>query len=102
MSSAENLKDVTDIPTITCNCGRVWPKISEQAVVYDLLGTGDCYSCFIQKVVEERDKRMEEADYKIDNCPRCTGIPGAREECTFCDGRGWVRQGDEPLIQLLG
>ena len=95
----ETSKDTT-IPTITCpNCERDWPEISEQAVVYDLIGR--CYACFINEVVPIRDERVAKADYEIENCSGCTGIPGAREKCTTCFGRGWVRKEGEGLIQLV-
>ena len=88
------------IPTTTCpECEREWPKISEQAVVCDEVGK--CYACFIQAVVTERDKRMADADYEIENCPKCTGIPGAREKCVSCFGRGWQERKGEGLIQLV-
>lgn len=93
-------KSGTEIPTVTCpKCEREWPTISEQAVVFDKVGT--CYACFIHEVVAERDKRQDKAHYAIDNCPKCTGLPGAREACARCGARGWIEREGEGLIQLL-
>lgn len=90
----------TEIPTKTCSkCEREWPEISEQCVFLDMYG--ECYSCAINEVVAERDRRMKEADYMIENCPQCTGIPGAREKCTTCFGRGWRKQEGAGVIQLV-
>lgn len=74
--------------------------MSEQAIVYEKVGK--CYSCFIHEVVEERDSRIEAADYKIDNCTSCTGLPGARDTCIPCGGKGWVvvDENDVKLITL--
>ena len=96
--SAEEKKD---IPTQTCpECEREWPEISEQAVVLSLIGK--CYSCFIKEVVDERDTRTEAADYKIENCPDCTGRGDlVREKCTTCFGKGWIESRGESLIQLV-
>lgn len=89
-----------DIPTTTCpECERVWPEISEQSVVQSIVGK--CYACLIQEVVAERDKRVEEADYQIENCPECTGQPGKRDKCVTCFGHGWVESKGESLIQLI-
>jgi len=88
------------IPTTTCpECNREWPSISEQAVVQDQVGM--CYACWIHQIVAERDRRVAEANYSIENCPRCTGIPGAREACTHCFGKGWTEKKGEGVIQLL-
>lgn len=88
------------IPTITCpECEREWPTITEQAVVCDKIGK--CYACFIHEVVKERDKRQMASNYRIENCPKCTGLPGAREDCINCGARGWVEQKGAGVIQLL-
>jgi hypothetical protein len=97
---SSNGKDTTAVPTTTCpECKREWPTISEQAVVQDQVGV--CYACWIHQIVAERDQRMADADYEIENCPTCTGIPGAREKCTTCFGKGWRKQEGEGVIQLL-
>lgn len=89
-----------DIPTTICpKCEREWPESSEQHVVLDLIER--CYSCFITEVVEERDRRVEAADYVIENCPTCTGQPGMREKCVTCFSKGWVEAGPETVIQLI-
>jgi hypothetical protein len=88
------------IPTTTCpECNREWPDSSEQAVVADLIGK--CYACFIQEVVKLRDERVAAADYEIENCPSCTGLPGAREKCIPCGARGWQRRVGDGIIQLV-
>ena len=79
-----------NIETSTCpKCGIRWPCISEQAVVLDKVGI--CYGCFVGEVVAQRDYRVKEADYTIDDCPACVGsLTNPREDCKTCDGNGWV------------
>ena len=88
--------------TIHCpSCERDWPVVSEQGIVCELYG--QCYACLINGVITIRDERMEEAEYRIDNCPDCISVPGAREKCIPRGGKGWVvlPKSEEPRIQLI-
>ncbi len=76
------------VKEIKCpKCERVWPTVSEQGIVTEL--QGECYACFIAKVIIARDERAEEADYTVENCGYCGGLEPAREKCTSCFARGW-------------
>lgn len=81
---------------ITCpECKRVWPAIAEQGVVTEMYNI--CYACLIEKVVAARDELQEGADYTVENCPTCNGIPNARATCVTCSHRGWVTS-DKPSV----
>lgn len=83
---------------ITCpECERVWPTISEQGVVVELYDK--CYQCFIALVVKTRDERQEAANYVVQNCGTCGGLPPKAENCGACGGKGWetVDKGQEAL-----
>lgn len=73
---------------ITCpKCERVWPRISEQGIVTAQID--QCYQCLIKQVTLARDELIKQADYVVDNCPHCESIPGMREQCIPCGGKGW-------------
>ena len=73
---------------ITCpECERVWPIVAEQGIVTELLDK--CYQCFIASVVKVRDERVENADYVVQNCSNCGGLPGKVETCIPCGSKGW-------------
>jgi hypothetical protein len=81
---------------ITCpECDRVWPLIAEQGIVTEI--HGKCYQCFIDQVVTVRDERIENADYLVQNCSSCGGLPPKVQKCISCAGKGWeaVDKGDE-------
>lgn len=73
---------------ITCpKCERVWPTIAEQGIVTELIDR--CYLCFAAEVSAQRKSREESADYIVQNCGHCGGLPPKVEKCTSCFGKGW-------------
>ena len=94
--------ETTTVKEITCpECERIWPRISEQGIVTDMVG--HCYKCFIDKVVVQRNSLEETADYSIQNCGECGGLPGKVEKCVACGGKGWetVPKGKEALPKIV-
>lgn len=78
----------TTLREITCPlCERVWPDISEQGLVTELYNK--CYQCLIAEVIKVRDERMKTADYSVQNCSNCGGLPGKFEKCVYCSHKGW-------------
>ena len=89
---------MTKVREITCpQCDRVWPTISEQGIVVELYDK--CYQCLIDQVVKARDERAGAADYLVQNCSTCGGLPPKVTTCVPCGGRGWetVDKGQEAL-----
>lgn len=85
-----------NVDTVTCpTCDRIWPHISEQAVV--VARTGVCYACFMQAILDERLERCKGKDYFIKDCPECVAFGhltlGA---CSTCEGNHWVAHYKEP------
>ena len=87
---------MTTVREITCpKCERVWPTIAEQGIVTELIDR--CYLCFSAEVATQRDSRQESADYVVQNCGACGGLPPKVTLCVACDGKGWesVNKGEE-------
>ena len=88
----------TTVREITCpECERRWPTIAEQGIVTEL--HGKCYMCFAAEVAAQRVSRQESADYVVQDCGHCGGLPGKVEKCTSCFAKGWetVDKGTEAL-----
>lgn len=89
---------MTTVREITCpECERVWPTIAEQGIVTDMIGR--CYKCFIDEVTLKRTSLEESADYIVQNCGHCGGLPPKVDKCVNCGGKGWEAV-DEQLAQL--
>lgn len=85
---------------ITCpSCEREWPLISEQGIVTDMVGR--CYQCLVSAVTIARDEASEAADYVVDNCSYCGGVPGVREMCQHCEARGWELTDKDSVIEIV-
>jgi hypothetical protein len=88
----------TTVREITCpKCERIWPTIAEQGIVTELIDR--CYLCFSKEVAEQRMSREESANYSVQNCSDCGGLPPKVEKCISCGGKGWetVDKGKEDL-----
>ena len=89
---------MTTVREITCpECERVWPTIAEQGIVTEL--HGKCYLCFAAEVTAQRESRQESADYVVQNCGHCGGLPPKVTKCIPCGGKGWetAEKGSEAL-----
>jgi len=55
--------------------------------------------CFAAEINYERDSLQESADYSVQNCGECGGLPPKVEKCVACGGKGWetVDKGQEAL-----
>ncbi len=91
-SQIQDIPEDQKVQTIQCKCGRLWPSVSEQGVVFDILGTDQCYQCFRQEVIRELQRRQASVSYQIHNCPDCMGQTGLREGCKTCGGLGWIAE----------
>jgi hypothetical protein len=84
----ETTEQATTVIEITCpECERVWPTIAEQGIVTELIDR--CYMCFSKEVAEQRLSREESANYTVQNCSGCGGLPPKVEKCIACGGKGW-------------
>lgn len=89
---------MTTVREITCpKCERVWPTIAEQGIVTKLIDR--CYLCFSAEVASQRESLQESADYAVQNCSTCGGLPPKVQTCIPCGGKGWepVEKGQEAL-----
>ncbi len=86
-----------EVKTVVCpECARVWPAISEQGIFVTRFAL--CFSCVIRQVCEERDRRLGDVDYVIENCYDCAAQNPAMSTCLTCESRGWLASEEVKLI----